>query len=175
MAMSLSRRRQAGWWYPWIFVVGMLVVVVVNAVMITLAIGTFPGLDTEDAYRKGIAYNQTLAAAEAQAERGWQASLSVKPASGTATQMAAIAPLSAEIDAGFVDRAGQPLGGLEVRAYLVRPTHDGGNDLVALLEERGGGRYVATVAVPLPGQWDVRLHARRGDETFQLSRRAVIQ
>jgi nitrogen fixation protein FixH len=68
-------RRPDGWWYPWIFVAGMLVVVVVNAVMITYAIGTFPGLQTEDAYRKGLAYNRTLAAAREQEERGWQATV----------------------------------------------------------------------------------------------------
>ncbi|QLH39782.1 MAG: FixH family protein [Defluviicoccus sp.] len=71
----MAQRRPQGWWYPWTFVVGMLVVVAVNVVLITYAIGTFPGLDTEDAYRKGITYNQTLAAAHEQEARGWQADI----------------------------------------------------------------------------------------------------
>ena len=35
-------------------------------------LATFSGGDTSDPYRKGLHYNETLAAAERQAERGWQ-------------------------------------------------------------------------------------------------------
>ena len=57
----MRRARADGWWYPWIFVFGMLVVIAVNIVLITSAIDTFPGLDTEDAYQKGLAVERGAA------------------------------------------------------------------------------------------------------------------
>lgn len=171
MNVAMVRQRERGWWYPWIFVVGMLVVVAVNVVMITLALDTFPGLETNDAYRQGIAYNQTIAAAEAQAARGWHLNLAVEP------QVAAGEPGKAErtaaVTATFTDRDGQPIGGLQVETYFVRPTI-AGSDVTAELDELGNGRYAATVAVPLPGQWDVRIHARRGDDTYQATHRIMM-
>ena len=50
-------------------VAGFVVVVAVNAVMLTLALGTFNGLSTDGAYDRGLAYNQTLAAEAAQQAR----------------------------------------------------------------------------------------------------------
>lgn len=170
--MTVARRRERGWWYPWIFVVGMSVVIVVNIVMITLALDTFPGLETQDAYRKGIAYNQTIAAADAQAARGWQMAVAVQPRPADPTP-ATNGSRTAEVDATFTDRHGDPIAGLEVHAYLLRPTNEG-NDFDARLDERGSGRYAATLTVPLPGQWDVRVHARRGDETYQATRRIMM-
>lgn len=172
--MAMARRRPSGWWYPWVFVVGMLVVIVVNVIMISLAVGTFPGLETEDAYRKGLAYNQTISAADAQAARGWHLELAVTPRPGTAAEAGGSgSERTAEVKAIFTDHDGYPIAGLEVRAFLVRPTH-GGADVSADLEEQSGGRYVAVLAVPLPGQWDVRVHARRGDETFQATHRVMM-
>ncbi|HOT83126.1 MAG TPA: FixH family protein, partial [Candidatus Defluviicoccus seviourii] len=56
MAGAKASGRPPGWWYPWIFVGGMLIVVAVNAVMAIVAVGTFSGLETTDHYRKGLAY-----------------------------------------------------------------------------------------------------------------------
>ncbi len=170
--------RPRGWWYPWLFVGGMLIVVAVNLVLITVAIRTFPGLTTEDAYRKGLVYNQTLAAAEAQDARGWRLDLTISPPSpGNA---AGAAPPAAEagddvaVVARFADQAGQPLSRLAVDAFFVRPLGDG-TDIVVALEDSGGGVYRGTLARPLGGQWDVRVHARRGDETFQQTHRIVLK
>lgn len=170
MNVVMARQRARGWWYPWIFVLGMLLVIAVNAVMITLALDTFPGLATKDAYRQGIAYNQTIAAADAQAARGWQLNVAVQPAVDHAS---AGTPRTAAVTATFTDRDGQPIGGLQVEAYLVRPTIEG-NDVTAELDELGSGRYAATVTVPLAGQWDVRIHARRGDDTYQATHRIMM-
>ena len=61
------------------------VVASANAVMIYGALSTFGGLDTPDAYRKGLAYNQRIDAAAAQAQLGWQESLELN---GTPSRLA---------------------------------------------------------------------------------------
>ncbi len=167
-AGTASKARPRGWWYPWIFVAGMLVVVAVNGVLITLAVGTFSGLETEGHYRKGLAYNDALAAAEAQQRRGWRMDLSFvpEPASGR--------PRPGDLAVAFVGGDGRPLFDLNVEAVLRRPTHQG-FDVAVTLEDRGDGVYGAATTLPLPGQWTVQVHARRNGENFQESRRLLVR
>lgn len=159
--------RPPGWWYPRIFIGGMAVVVAVNLVLVYFAVSTFTGLETTDHYRKGLAYNQALAAAAQQAERGWTMALALsaapQPEGGRGGELA--------VD--FADRSGQPLADLVVTATLIRPTQ-AGFDVSAPLVHRGGGRYAAPVTVALPGQWDARILARRGGEAFQETRRILV-
>lgn len=167
-----GRRRQRGWWYPWIFVAAMLLVVVVNAIMATLAVRTFPGLQTEDAYNKGLRYNETIAAGREQARLGWQMTARI-----ATTNQAAAAPSEsgreAELTIAFIDRNGYPLERLEIEAMLFRPTARGYDRPVAL-SHRGGGIYAGRVSLPRAGQWDARIVARRDDVTFEAARRLFV-
>ncbi len=157
--MAKTKQRPDGWWYPYIFVGGMLLVIVVNAGLIFTALDSFSGPETEDHYRKGVAYNDNIAAARAQQGRGWM--------------------LTHVLDKGglavtFKDAEGHPVTGLEVKAQLVRPTHQG-HDLEVPLTAEGGGTYRAPgLKPPLPGQWDLRVRAWRGSEHFQETRRVVV-
>lgn len=159
--------RPKGWWYPWIFVGGMAVVIVVNIVFITAAVGTFPGLETTDHYRKGLAYNKDLAAEQAQERRGWQMQFQFQP------EGASDSAHRGRLAVQFTDAAGGPLAHLDVRADLVRPTRQG-YDQALTLSTLGNGRYGGEVALPLPGQWEVRILARDGDQHFQATRRLLV-
>ena len=171
----MRRPRADGWWYPWIFVFGMLVVIAVNIVLITYAIGTFPGLDTEDAYQKGLAYNQTIAAARVQEARGWHLDIRYAPHPDEASANGRAASVhEGELVVTLRDNAGEPLYGLDVSAALIRPTR-GGLDTRISLQPAGSGEYRGEATLPLPGQWDVRVFARRGDEDFQATRRIMVQ
>lgn len=161
------RQRPRGWWYPWIFVGGMLVVIAVNAVLITAAIGTFPGFETRDHYRKGLAYNANLAAAREQDQRGWQMELAFQPEHDDTGGH------RGRLDVRFADAAGSPLAGLDVQARLIRPTQAGHDQELALVTQ-GDGRYSGAVNVTLPGQWEVRVLARDGDRHFQATRRLFV-
>jgi len=46
------------------------VMFLVNGIFVYFAVATFSGGDTSDPYRKGLHYNETLQAADRQAERG---------------------------------------------------------------------------------------------------------
>lgn len=163
----MAARRTDGWWYPWIFVGCMFLVVVVNGVLAYLAVASWTGLDTEDYYRRGLAYNDTIAAAEAQDRRGWRMELALTPEKGTqGRRVAAVA-------ADFEDRTGRPLSDLNVEVMLTRPTNEG-SDLTIALANTGNGSYAAKAAVPLPGQWDARVIAWRGGDRFQASQRVFL-
>lgn len=164
----MARARQRGWWYPWIFVGLMLLVVAVNATLATLAVKTFPGLQSEDAYNEGLRYNDTLAAQRDQTKRGWKMDLRAK------SNAAADGRRQAEVTVTFVDRDGYPLDRLDIDAELIRPTAAGFDQRLDF-EHRAAGQYVASVTLPLAGQWDAKINARRDEETYQTTRRLLVK
>ncbi len=162
----MMAKRAAGWWYPWVFVAAMVMVVCVNGLLAYLAVSTWTGLETKNYYDRGLRYNDTLAAAEEQDARGWTMDWTGTPATAAGD--------GANLAVTFRDRSGRPIEDLVVEAILIRPTQEG-LDTVHVLSHEGNGIYAGPVVVPLPGQWDARIHARRRGETFQASRRLLVK
>ena len=153
-------------WIPWIFVIGMLVVFAVNGVLVYLALSTWTGIETKNYYQKGIAYNDNLAGAERQAQLGWTVAATLTPDATTAKAQT--------VRAVYRDRSGVPVTDLRIRAYLVRPVHEGYDQTLALAHT-GNGVYEATTTVPLPGQWELRLVALGpAGETHQTTTRVSV-
>ena len=133
--------------------------------LVVLALDTWTGVSTDDAYRRGLAYNEVLDAAEAQQELGWTGAVTFEPLGESRGRLAAT----------FTDRNGNALDHLTVRADVLRPTHEG-HDLEVALNRTGPGRYDAEVTLPLRGQWDVRLHAEaRGGHRFVIEDRIWLK
>ncbi|MCC7166164.1 MAG: FixH family protein [Rhodospirillales bacterium] len=152
--------RPRGWWYPWIFVGGFAVVVVVNGIMIWFATTTFTGLETERAYEKGLAYNQAIDEARAEAVLGWKVDADLEPkADGGVRALAR-----------FADRDGKAIEGLEVEGRLIRPTQSG-HDQSFTLAAAGPGLYEASLVPGLAGLWEFQILARKGDLRHRTSRR----
>lgn len=106
MIGKTTSHRSPGWWIPWTFAAGFLLVVAVNGVMIWLAASTWTGLVTERAYDRGLEYNRNLEAAARMAQLGWQTRLTV----------ATLADGARELRLEARDRTGEPLAGLWSRA-----------------------------------------------------------
>ncbi|MCW9040013.1 MAG: FixH family protein [Rhodospirillales bacterium] len=170
-AAQATNNRKPGWWYPWIFVGGMTIVVVVNGIMIYFALSTFTGLETKNYYEKGLAYNTNIEAARLQAAMGWQASVAYLPSSDATVAT----PEAREglLEVTFRDRGSNPISGLKVDAKILRPTIEGFDQEVTFAE-RGEGRYGVVLKLPQAGQWEVRVVARGGEMPYQHSQRIVI-
>jgi nitrogen fixation protein FixH len=160
------RRHQAGRdrWIPWAFVAFFGVVLIVNGIMVTLALVTFPGLETESAYQRGLEYNRNLEAAQAQAALGWRVHF----------RFAQDAARHGVVTVDLRDRHGGFLQDAVVHARFVRPTH-GGHDLALEVPHQYGGRYVAEVGLPLPGQWEVRVAVIADGEAYRLTERINLR
>jgi nitrogen fixation protein FixH len=171
----MRKTRQRGWWYPWIFVGGMGIVIVVNAVLLFLAISTFPGFETRDHYERGLAYNDALEGTRAQAALGWSSDIRFEASTANETESVerSEGPQQGVLVAIVTDRSGARLQDLEVRIRLVRPTHDG-FDMETTMTHRGNGSYASAIDLPLPGQWDAELIARNEDAVFQEVRRLFV-
>jgi nitrogen fixation protein FixH len=161
---GLAPLRRPLTWGPWVFFAMFAVVIAANGVLVFFAVGSWTGLETDGAYEKGVAYNETLAAARAQAALGWQVEVEVVSRGAGRVRL----------EVTFRDRNGRPLRLNAVTARLVRPTHSG-HDLRLPLARLEVGRYGAETIVPLPGQWDVRVLAEHGGGSYQASRRVVVE
>jgi nitrogen fixation protein FixH len=161
----MAAPRPRGWWYPWIFVAAFAVVLAVNLSMVWLATSTFSGVDTEEAYRKGVAYNEALAAARRQEALGWSVESSLDtPAPGE--------PVAVSVR--YRDRDGRPIDGLDLRARMLRPAARGRDHDLALTP-LGPGLYGGVDSLPLPGLWDLDVVALAPDgSSHQLRRRFLL-
>jgi nitrogen fixation protein FixH len=139
------------------------VVIGANVVMTALAIRTMPGLEVESPYLAGLKYNAEIAAARAQAARGWQIGSHVeRDAEGRAV-----------VTVEARDRDGAPLTGLAMTVRLARPA-DKRADRVVALAERGSGGYRGEAMEVAAGAWDVEIEADRGAERMFRSKNRVI-
>lgn len=148
---------------PWMFVLGFLVVILVNASMVYVALASFSGLVTDRPYDRGRAYNATLDARARQDALGWTTRFALD-AQGDGTQR-----LLVEV----TDPAGTPVAGATVEATLMRPV-ERGHDRAVALSERGAGRYAGTVALDLSGLWEARIVVQRGADRFAAIKRVMV-
>jgi nitrogen fixation protein FixH len=162
--MARRKPRQPGWWIPWTFVGCFIVVVAVNAGMVTAALTSFTGLDTANYYRRGLAYNKDLEAQAEQQRRGWKASL----------RFVQTERRKGRLIATFADRAGVGLLSLEVEARIVRPT-DAHDDFEVVFKPLGDGRYATDIDFPLAGQWRAEVLAWRGAAQHRLKQRFIVK
>lgn len=145
-------------WIPWVFVGGMALVVVVNAVLVYAALSTFTGVTTGRSYDRGRSYNQVLAEAAQQDALGWTTRVALE-----GKVLTVIAR----------DREGLPVGG-RVEGVLHRPLE--GAELRLDFTAAGPGRFIAFAEPPAAGQWDARLTLRgeRG-ERLEIRQRLVLR
>jgi nitrogen fixation protein FixH len=165
----MGKQRPDGWWYPWIFVGGFMVVLGVNVALLYFATTTFNGLETRHAFEEGNDYNARIAEEEKQKALGWTVTFAANGGAVPGSQS-----LPARLTLNAVDAAGNALEGLEVYALVRRPTQEGHDQSVAL-DPVSPGKYARTVDLPLPGQWDIRLMLRRGEDVYRLRKRINIQ
>jgi nitrogen fixation protein FixH len=123
-------------------------VLLINSVFIYLALDTFSGLSTDDAYVRGLRYNETLAANEAQQRLGWTADVAVDRAADGQVSMRV----------GLRDASDTPLAGLVLSGELRRPVREG-RDHQVIFEAIAPGQYRARIAGVDAGQWDLALRA----------------
>jgi len=164
----MTSRRQPGWWYPFIYVAVFGVVLAVNLVFMFSAIRTFSGLSTEQAYDKGLKYNEEIEAEKQQQELGWSVTTEVN-----ARARSEQTPHAADIVITFLDKDGKPVTGLDVKAAFVRPTSDG-HDSTAALADQGQGHYLVSAALSLGGQWDMTVSAHRGKLSYRFAQRIYL-
>lgn len=137
------------------------VVATVNAVMMTLAVTTFGGVETASSYQAGLRFAGEEAAASAQQARAWRVTAAVRQRAGLT-----------DIELNALDAAGQPLAGLDASILLAHPTNRRLDQALELRPD-GAGRYRGRAELP-PGQWDIVIELARDAERLFRSRERVV-
>lgn len=148
---------------PYIFFVFFAVIFAVNFFYIYISQKTWRGLATDDAYQKGLHYNQILEAEKKQKELGWKMTISYRNLGENKGVL--------EID--LKDKNSQKISDAEIEVNFKRPTQEG-KDFSQKLKFRDGV-FKADISFPLKGQWDFEIRAVRGEDVFQETDRNIIQ
>lgn len=135
--MSKTTFRIKGWHAIAGFVAFFAVVFSVNAIFITLATRTFPGMSVQHPYQKGIDYNQTIEARKQAAEEGWEARFVIDNDQSVVV---------------FINNADGPVDGLEVSVRLFWPGLPKEDKRLKLLPSGPGEYRVALDATLLPSR-----------------------
>lgn len=159
--------RQPGWWYPYIFVAGFGIVILVNGTLAYFASSSFSGLVSSQAYEEGLAYNTALAMEREQVALGW----TVTPQVALLAKNDEAALLEVAVD--YRDQNGNGVTGMEVVGTLVRPigTKD---DQPLTLSPVADGRYVARLEIPHLGAWHLNVTGQGPAGRYQFSQRLVV-
>ncbi|WP_155644949.1 FixH family protein [Erythrobacter donghaensis] len=129
-----------------IFVAGFAVVIAVNLVMASVAVGSFHGTVVDNSYVASQNYNGWLKQAAASKALGWQA-VPHRRDDGRVVVEALGVPAGARMTA----TAERPLGAREDQPLTFAP--------------EGQGRWVSTEPLA-PGRWQLRLAIRAGGEAW---------
>jgi nitrogen fixation protein FixH len=163
MTQPFVARKNSDRWIPWSFVAFFVLLVLADGVFVALALTSWTGLDTEQAYAQGLMHNQTLARTRAQDERGLQSSLDVAPEGE-----------KVRVEFALADRAGDPIAGGAAEVIFHRPTQ-AGLDFAFPLLERSPGRYSGVAPLAALGQWEVRIHFLHAAGDYQANKRVVLR
>jgi nitrogen fixation protein FixH len=128
------------------------VMLIANGLFVYFAVATFSGGDTSNPYRKGLDYNETLAAAERLAARGWQSEIGYDTRVGR---------LSLRVR----DRTAAPVTGLNIEAGLSRPATEKDDRAVGLTEVEPGV-YAAEIKLA-PGSWVISIAPSEVSDTSE--------
>lgn len=147
-----------------IFLGFFITVVAVDGLMIYQAVSTFGGLETQDAYRKGLAYNQRIAQDAEQSLAGWRDEVKVVGSPH-------------RLHVALRDQSAAAIAGKRLIATVGRPATER-FDMTLELVEISPGIYEAALPAASEGSWIVDLSAydanASGSPLYQARRRAWI-
>jgi len=130
-----------------------------SGMLVYQANNSWTGLETKDAYRKGLKYNQQLSKIQAQNKLGWTMTVTQKklPFDGLLLR------------ASPKGKKGESLSGLHINVLLKRPTHTG-IDRSLQLQETGLGIYTGQFKTLPLGKWYLHITADRGSDILYRSK-----
>lgn len=146
-------------WIPWYIVLFFVVLSFVFGGFAYVALKTHTGTVTDNAYKKGLAYNGTIEKDRQQAALGYKAGL---------------------VRAGDVlsftltDKTGAPVEISSAAIWFFRPT-DAKGDLRAEMTAADAGRFEYAAAPPAPGLWELRILAQTAAGPYQYTKRMVFE
>ncbi len=165
--MAISQDNPKALNNPWVLgMLGFLVVfLTANFIFIYLAIKQPPNLVVDNFYERGKDYAMKEAAIDQEKELGWNGLIMSPPESRVNQSQ----PYEVLIQGK--NSVGLDLDSVTLFAY--RPS-DMNADFSLPMNKMSAGRYSVDIAFNLPGNWDLIVEAKRGEDEFLITRRIYI-
>lgn len=157
--MTQSVMKKSDKWIPWYFVAFFVVLAILDGIFVYIATSTHTGVVTDNAYKKGLAYNQTIEKYEAQKELGWQ------------TEITLVHPY---LTFSLKDAQGAVIKDAQATAHISRITQ-AGHDFEVPLQLDENGIYKNKVDFPMKGQWEVSVVVKWNQQQYQQSKRIIVK
>ena len=134
------------------------VILLMNIVFAWLALGSWPGLLARNGFRASQSYNQQISEAQVQSDLNWRSEIVL---------------VDGSLGLTITDSDGTPVTGLDVKATVGRPTHEGADRDYLLTET---GRAYASPAALTDGIWTISVQgAREGNIIYRQDFRISIR
>ena len=166
--MAISQENNQALKNPWVLgVIGFLLVVIsVNSFLIYMAFKQPPNLVVDNFYERGKAYAMKEAAVEQEKLLGWSGVVMAPPE----TRVNQRQPYEVLIQGK--NSVALTLDSVTLFAY--RPS-DMTADFSVPMNQMSAGRYSADITFELPGNWDLIVEAKSGEDEFLITRRIYIE
>lgn len=154
-----AKKKLTGWAVFWGVVAFFTTVAAVDAVFIYFAVHSYSGTVTEQPYETGLAYNETIAAAEK------QAALDVQSKGG--------------FEDGYIvldlrTKAGTPIANAKVSGRIMRPVNER-DDIDIVFENAGNGIYKAEMKGAATGLWIARTEAAWDNRIYRSAYKFIVK
>ena len=159
MSIAVTPRRSM---IPWLFLMGLGLVIAVNMVLLFFALRTFPGLVVTNAYERGRGYGAEIERTEAQHALGWTLEVSYDASGG-------------RVVVRLADAQNRVIEGLFVSAIADRPVGRLATFELPLVR-MGMGQYACAFSPDARGAWDITVAARdAAGHVFRATRRVIVR
>ena len=148
---------------PYLFFIFFGVIITVDCIYIYIANKTWRGVYTENAYQKGLNYNQTLADKERQQNLGWSIKATLQD----------LGDNSYLLSVTLFDKNNHPIKNAWLNAKIIRPIQEGFDFSQDLLQIKDS--YQTKINFPLKGQWEIEYNAIKGEDSFKQNNRYIIK
>lgn len=142
-----------------------LIIFIANGFLVYYAMNSFSGLETENPYERGVAYNSDIARAKQQNQSGLDVKIKI------ATQPDRIIGVTVSA----MTAAGEPVSGKKLSIRFFRPAKHGIDQTPRIFENQPG-IYSGQAQLPLAGVWDLKLDIFDGDkQLYQTKSRIEVK
>ena len=145
-------------WIPWYIVLFFVILACVFAGFTYIAKKTHSGIVTEQAYEKGLAYNETIAKANAQEKQHLSHEILIE---------------RRKLTFSIRDRNGNALAIKKATLWLYRPVR-AQDDIVVAMQPLGASQ-TADLQKVKNGLWEARILATTENGTYQAVKKVVIK
>ena len=165
---NISQDNPYAWRNPWVigWISLVMVVVVVNITMISIAFITSPGLVEEDYYEKGQDYEKNINKLKAERNAlawSYTTDFPAKP----------VVNKPSHYSFNLVDKYGVALMESDVVFSAYRPS-DANADFAVKMIETVSGRYEAKITYPLKGIWQFTIAINSDKDNYSFTRRTSV-